>query len=107
MNGGVSTWESLQLGVPVIAKLGNTLASRVAGAILSAVRMSEWVAGSADDYFAVATKFAAMPEHLKALRSELPERLTQSAAGNSVKYTRAVEAAYRKMWTDYCRSAPA
>ena len=35
-NGGVSTWESLQMGVPVIAKLGNSLPSRVAGAILAA-----------------------------------------------------------------------
>ena len=28
--------------------------------------------------------------------------IAASAAGNSVTYTRAVEAAYRKIWTDYC-----
>jgi predicted O-linked N-acetylglucosamine transferase (SPINDLY family) len=95
----------LQMGVPVIAKLGNSIASRVAGAILSAVGMTDWVAHTTDDYLAIAVKFASMPEHLTVLRRELPERISESTAGNSVKYTRAVEAAYRKMWADYCHSA--
>jgi predicted O-linked N-acetylglucosamine transferase (SPINDLY family) len=104
-NGGVSTWESLQMGVPVVAKLGNSIASRVAAAILSAVGMTDWVARTTDDYSAIAVKFASMPEHLTKLRHELPARISESSAGNSAKYTKAVEAAYRKMWTDYCRSA--
>jgi predicted O-linked N-acetylglucosamine transferase (SPINDLY family) len=104
--GGISTWEPLQMGVPVIAKLGDGIASRLGGAVLSAVGLAEWVGTTTDEYFAIATKFAAMPEHLDDLRRELPARLAESAAGNSVKYTRAVEAAYRKMWTDYCRGAP-
>jgi predicted O-linked N-acetylglucosamine transferase (SPINDLY family) len=107
MGGGISTWESLQMGVPVIAKLGNGIGSRVAGAILSAVGMADWVADTADGYLAIAQKFAGVPEHLKALRAGLPARLAESTAGNSVKYTRAVEAAYRKMWAEYCRCAPA
>jgi predicted O-linked N-acetylglucosamine transferase (SPINDLY family) len=41
--GGVSTWESLQLGVPVIAKLGNGIPSRVGGAIVKAVGLDDWV----------------------------------------------------------------
>jgi predicted O-linked N-acetylglucosamine transferase (SPINDLY family) len=107
MGGGISTWESLQVGVPVVAKLGNSIGSRVAGAIVSAVGLSDWVANSDDEYFAIATKFSVMPEHLQALRQELPARIAESEAGNGVKYTRAVEAAYRTMWQDYCRSAPA
>ena len=103
--GGISTWEPLQIGVPVIAKLGNGIASRLGGAILSAVGLAEWVGTSADEYFAIATKFAAKPEYLADLRRELPVRLADSTAGNSVKYTRSVEAAYRKMWIDYCQDA--
>jgi predicted O-linked N-acetylglucosamine transferase (SPINDLY family)/thioredoxin-like negative regulator of GroEL len=107
MGGGISTWESLQMGVPVVAKLGNGVGSRVAGAIMSAVGLGDWVADTTADYATIARKFAIMPEHLRALREGLPAMLAESAAGNGVKYTRAVEAAYRKMWTDYCRSAPA
>jgi len=34
----------LYVGVPVVAKLGNGMANRVAGAIMSAIRMADWVA---------------------------------------------------------------
>jgi predicted O-linked N-acetylglucosamine transferase (SPINDLY family) len=67
--------------------------------------MNDWVAESADYYLAVAVKFASAPDHLKALRHELPIRLSSSAAGNSAIYTKAIETAYRKMWADYCRTA--
>lgn len=104
-NGGISTSESLQMGVPVVAMLGKTVSSRSAGAILSSVGMKDWVAENADDYLAVAVKFASAPNHLKALRHELPARLSASAAGNSALYTQAIERAYRKMWADYCKAA--
>jgi len=104
-NGGISTWESLQMGVPVVALLGRTIASRAAGAILFSVGMTDWVADSAEEYLAIAAKFAAAPGDLKALRHELPARLSASAAGNSALYTKAVEAAYRTMWADFCRTA--
>jgi predicted O-linked N-acetylglucosamine transferase (SPINDLY family) len=93
------------MGVPVVAMLGKTVSSRSAGAILSSVGMKDWVAENADDYLAVAVKFASAPNHLKALRHELPARLSASAAGNSALYTQAIETAYRKMWADYCQAA--
>jgi len=106
-NGGISTFESLQMGVPTVTKLGKTIPSRIAGAILSAVGLGDWVAEDTDAYLAIATKFAAMPEHLRALRHELPVRLSTCPATNNVLYTKAVETAYRTMWKDYCRSATA
>ena len=70
-NGGISTFETLQMGVPTVTMLGKTIPSRIAGAILTAVGLGGWVAEDADGYLAIATKFAAMPEHLRALRHEL------------------------------------
>jgi predicted O-linked N-acetylglucosamine transferase (SPINDLY family) len=102
-NGGVSTWESLQRGVPVVARLGNSMAGRLAGAIICAVGQSDWVASNDEEYVAIAKRFASMPEYLTALRHELPSRVAQSDAGDCSKYTQEVEAAYRKMWVDYCR----
>lgn len=103
-NGGVSTWEALQLGVPVLAKLGNGNASRAAGAILSSIGMHEWVADSEAQYIELALKYASQPEYLSALRSELPARILASEAGNVQRYTRAAEAAYRAIWKEYCAS---
>jgi predicted O-linked N-acetylglucosamine transferase (SPINDLY family) len=105
-NGGVSTWEALHMGVPVIAKLGHSAPSRLSGAILTSIGMADWVGQTADDYVALAVKFAGMPQVLKWLRRELPGQIAAAPSGNAALYTRAVERAYRMMWEDYCR-APA
>jgi predicted O-linked N-acetylglucosamine transferase (SPINDLY family) len=101
-NGGVSTWESLQAGVPVVAKLGKSAASRAGGGIVKAIGLDDWVAEDHDGYITVARKFASLPEHLAALRAELPARIAASAAGNDELYTRKVEEAYRAFWCRYC-----
>jgi predicted O-linked N-acetylglucosamine transferase (SPINDLY family) len=102
-NGGVSTWEALHMGVPVVAKLGQSLPSRLSGAILASIDMPDWVAQSTDDYVALAVKFAGMPELLTRLRHELPAKIAAAPSGNAILYTRAVERAYRTMWENYCR----
>ncbi|HTC98392.1 MAG TPA: tetratricopeptide repeat protein [Bradyrhizobium sp.] len=104
-NGGISTWDSLYMGVPVIAKLGNGASSRAAGAILKAVALDDWVGDDDDGYVAIAQKFASMPSHLEKLRAELPARIANSPAGNVAVYTQRVEAGYRQFWRDYCATA--
>jgi predicted O-linked N-acetylglucosamine transferase (SPINDLY family) len=103
-NGGVSTWESLYLGVPVIARLGNTSASRAAASILTSVGLTDFVAADDDAYVAIAQRFAAAPDELAALRAGLPARIAASEAGDTPRYTRAVETWYRRFWRDYCAS---
>lgn len=104
-NGGVSTWESLYAGVPVVAKLGHGASSRAGGSIVAAVGLDDWVAEDDEGYAAIACKFAGQPAHLARLRAELPARIAASAAGNVETYTRRVEEGYRKFWRDYCAAA--
>jgi predicted O-linked N-acetylglucosamine transferase (SPINDLY family) len=104
-NGGVSTWESLQMGVPVVAKLGLSAASRAAGAIVKAVGLDDWVAEDDDGYIAIALKHISQPAELATLRAELPGQVARSAAGNVEIYTRKVEEGYRTFWRRYCKSA--
>jgi predicted O-linked N-acetylglucosamine transferase (SPINDLY family) len=102
-NGGVSTWEALQMGVPVVAKLGATVPSRISGAILASIGMSDWVAEGTDSYVSIAVKNAGQVEHLARLRRELTGGAIMSSVLDGAAYTRAVEAAYRRMWHTYCR----
>jgi predicted O-linked N-acetylglucosamine transferase (SPINDLY family) len=104
-NGGISTWESLYMGVPVVARLGNGVPSRITGAILNGIGLDDWVATDDDDYVAIAQKFASMPAHLAKLRADLPARIANSPAGNVAVYTQKVEAGYRQFWRDYCATA--
>ncbi|WP_375160275.1 tetratricopeptide repeat protein [Bradyrhizobium sp. RDT46] len=104
-NGGVSTWESLYAGVPVVAKLGHGASSRAGGAIVTAVGLSDWVAEDDEGYAAIACKYAAQPAHLAKLRADLPARIAASAAGNVEIYARKVEEGYRQFWRDHCAAA--
>ena len=106
-NGGISTWEPLHMGVPVVTKLGVGPAARAGGAIVTAVGLGDWVADDDDGYLAIALRHAAQPEALAALRARLPTQVANSAAGNCEVYTRHVEAGYRKFWRDYCAATPA
>lgn len=105
-NGGVSTWESLYAGVPVVAKLGHGASSRAGGSIVAAVGLDDWVADDDEGYAAIACKYAAQPDHLAKLRADLPAQIAASPAGNVELFTRRVEEGYRRFWRDYCAAAP-
>ena len=104
-NGGVSTWESLYAGVPVVAKLGRGASSRAGGSIVAAVGLGAWVAEDDEGYVEIARRFAGQPEYLAKLRAELPARIAASPAGNVETYTRRIEEGYRQFWRDYCAAA--
>jgi predicted O-linked N-acetylglucosamine transferase (SPINDLY family) len=99
--GGVTTWEALYMGVPVVAKLGNSVSSRLAGAILSSVGLSDWVAADDEEYVEIALR--STRERLEEIRSELPSLIQRRCS--PAEYTRAVEAAYHAMWQKYCATA--
>ncbi|MGJ4954937.1 tetratricopeptide repeat protein [Bradyrhizobium sp. HKCCYLRH2015] len=97
--GGVSAWEALHMGLPVVSKLGNGMCSRAGGAILTAIGMADWVATTDDEYVDIALR--STPDRLRMIRHQLPD-LIAARCGPAI-YTRAVEAAYREMWQTYCR----
>jgi predicted O-linked N-acetylglucosamine transferase (SPINDLY family) len=98
--GGVSTWEALHMGVPVVAKLGNALPKRLSGAILAAIGMTDWVATNDEGYVDIALRPS--PERLKILRRELPDMIEANCG--AATYTRAVEIAYQTMWRKRCEA---
>ena len=98
MNGGITTWEALWMGPPVLAALGEKPGSRLSAAILVALGLEDWVAPTAEAYLALAVAKAGDLEGLARHRRDSRARILGSAAGDPVRYTRAVEAAYRAMW---------
>ena len=106
LNGGASTWESLYMGVPVVTKLGKTQSSRAAGSIMTAVGLPEFVAANEDEYVATALHWATHTGELAALRRDLRARISNSDAGDPVRYCRHLEALYRRFWVEFCASPP-
>jgi protein O-GlcNAc transferase len=101
-NGGISTYEALWMGVPVVTMTGKSGPSRVAAAILQATGLQDWVAPDEDGYVGLAVQRAQNRESLRQLRGTLRQRIATSTAGDPVRYTAAVEEAYRTMWRRWC-----
>jgi predicted O-linked N-acetylglucosamine transferase (SPINDLY family) len=86
------------MGVPVVTKLGNSLSTRIGGAIMSAIDMTDWIARDDDEYVDIALRSGA--ERLRAIREKLPNLIAARCGPEA--YTREAEAAYRGMWERYC-----
>ena len=100
--GGITTCEALWMGVPVVALMGQVPSSRIASAIVANVGLPELVAESREDYIARAIGLARDPGRLIALRGRLREVIAGAPIGDTLAYTRAVEAAYRTFWQRWC-----
>jgi protein O-GlcNAc transferase len=100
--GGMTTLDALWMGVPVITWAGHTISSRLAAASLTALGLTDFIAPELESYIGLAIAKASDLDGLVRLRSSLRERLAGSVIGNPIRYTRAVEAAYREMWQRWC-----
>ena len=105
-NGGITAWEALWMGVPVLALLGSKPPSRLSGAVLHALGLDAWIAASEADYLELAVRQAGDLDCLARFRQVIRRRIAASAAGNPILYTRAVEEAYRAMWKRWLEQTP-
>ena len=101
--GGTTTFDSLWMGVPVVATVGDTPVSRSAASLLAYFGLSEWIAPSLADYVETAVARGSDRAALAALRPTLRPRLAASPLTDTVRFTRELEAAYRTMWLEKTR----
>jgi len=96
--GGTTTFDSLWMGVPVVAATGSTPVSRSAASILSALELDAWIAPSIDRYVEVAAALAADHQTIVELRRTLRQKLKRSPLTDEATFVRDLETAYRRMW---------
>jgi predicted O-linked N-acetylglucosamine transferase (SPINDLY family) len=77
-SGSTTTFEALWMGVPVITRPGETMASRWTASMLRAVGLDGFIAGSDDEYLAIACRWLEQPDSLAALRQTLRARVASS-----------------------------
>jgi predicted O-linked N-acetylglucosamine transferase (SPINDLY family) len=100
--GEISTAEALWMGVPVVTLPGETIPSRMAASIMTAIGMPEWIARSSDEYVDIAVACSRDLASLARVRENLRGQLARSAFGDMARYTAAVESAYRSLWQRWC-----
>ena len=101
VTGGVTTCESLWMGVPVLSLKGARPAGRNSAALLSRVGLGEWAVDTAADYLSMAVGLAGELDRLSALRASLRGRV-QATLCDAAGFTRELEDAYRAMWRRWC-----
>lgn len=103
-SGGLTTYEALWMGVPVITVPGQTFASRHSQSHLTTIGLPELVAKDYDDYVARAVDLASDIERLRSLRARLRSQMANSPACDGEKFAKGFTNLMRSIWKDWCRT---
>ena len=101
-NGGATTCDALWMGVPVVAKMGESMISRQSGMMLRAVGASQLVAGDDDQYVEIAASLARDPQRLAELRSGLRSAMADSPLCDAERFADALLLEVRRAWREWC-----
>ena len=97
-NGGITTFEALWMGVPVVTLEGQRFAARGCASHLVQVGLEHLVAPTEDAYVETAVGLAESPEALAALRGSLRRRVLSSPLCDAPTYAAALEQALLGRW---------
>ncbi|WP_321935651.1 tetratricopeptide repeat protein [Paraburkholderia sp. J8-2] len=97
-NGHTTSLDALWMGVPVVTRIGPTVAGRAGLSQLANLDLTELAADSDDAFVETAVSLANDLPRLANLRSTLRERMTASPLMDGERFARGVEAAYEGMW---------
>lgn len=96
-NAHTTASDALWAGLPVLTRIGESLAGRVAASLLNAIGLPELVTDSVRAYEDLAVSLATDPETLAALRAKLAANRLTTPLFDSEALTRNIEALYVAM----------
>lgn len=100
--GGVTTLESLMMGVPVVSLRWPTIVGRLSASILTTLGLTDWIAETPEQYIQLAIQKTQNLRVLSDLRQQLHSIFASSIFGNTDAYVRIVEQEYRQLWRKWC-----
>ena len=103
-NGGATTCDALWMGVPVVARLGNSMVSRQSAAMLQAAGLPQLVARDDQHYVQIAVALAADHTALAALRGRLRSQTAASPLCDANGFAEALMQQLRRIWHEWCRT---
>ncbi len=96
--GGVTTFDALWMGVPVITLAGDRFTGRMSVSQLCALGRPEWIAETPAQYVDLAVSLAADGETRRVARADQRRRVERSPLCDGPGLARALERAYRELW---------
>lgn len=96
-NAHTTTGDALWAGLPVLTRLGEAFAGRVAASLLHAVGLPELVVATPEEYEALAIQLATDSVRLGEIRARLARNRLAEPLFDTRRFARAIEAAYTEM----------
>jgi predicted O-linked N-acetylglucosamine transferase (SPINDLY family) len=101
--GGITTCDTLWMGVPVVSLIGSTAVGRGGNSILHNIGLPELAAHSVEEYVRLACDW----ERWVDLRATLRRRMLDSPLTDAGGFARDVESVLRQMWRAWCEKSSA
>ena len=98
--------DALWAGCPLVALVGESLASRVSGSVVRAVGLPELVTTSFESYKELVLTLAADRNRLRALRKQLAVNRHACPLFDTARFVRSLETAYQLMHERACNGLP-
>ena len=100
-NAHTTATDALWAGLPVLTRIGESFAGRVAASLLTAIALPELVTTSNDDYIKMAIRLATHPEDTKVLKCKLADQRLATRLFDTDLYVRGLEAGYNAIHERY------
>ena len=99
--------DALWAGVPVLTRVGESSMSRICASLLNAIELPELITKTQAEYEARAIELATNPLKLNAIKDKLARNRLTTALFDTPRFTKNMEAAYKKMYQRYQNDFPA
>ena len=96
--------ECLQSGLPLLTLIGDSFASRVAGSLLSNLKLDELITKSTEEYIKKAIMISNSKEYYQNIVHKL--KSNKVILSDAKSYTQNLESAYRKSLENYANNLP-
>lgn len=105
-NAGTTASDALWAGLPVLTRVGDAFAGRVAASLLNAIHLPELITANQQEYEALAIELATRPERLAQIRQKLAANRLTTPLFDTERFARNIEAAYAEMYERYQADLP-
>src|SRR5262249_41515445 len=100
-NAHTTASDALWAGLPLVTRLGETFAGRVAASLLNAIGLPELITRTSDEYEQLAIELATEREKIFTIRKCIVDNRLKHPLFNTDLFTKHIESAYQQMWESH------
>lgn len=97
-NAGTTASDALWAGLPVLTRVGEAFAARIAASLLEAVGLPELITATQDEYETLAIDLAANPSRMAELKHRLARNRNAAPLFDTHRFTRTLESAFAQIY---------